>query len=206
MYKLVLLRHGESQWNLENRFTGWTDVDLTEKGILEGKSAGKVLKEKGFTFDIAYASVLKRALRTLNLALDEMDLLWIPIEKSWRLNMRETRRLVLGATLAIFASLSLSTAAKADSEAGFIMIGSGSESGGVYGTGSESDSGGPLWTGSSSESGGPFATGAESDSGGALQSESSSESGGARNAGSSSAATWGGNEQSMGRYVQYYGR
>lgn len=88
MYKVVLLRHGESQWNLENRFTGWTDVDLTEKGVQEGKSAGKVLKENGFTFDIAYASVLKRALRTLNLALDEMDLLWIPVIKSWRLNER----------------------------------------------------------------------------------------------------------------------
>jgi 2,3-bisphosphoglycerate-dependent phosphoglycerate mutase len=88
MYKLVLLRHGESQWNLENRFTGWTDVDLTPKGIQEAISAGKVLKEKGFTFDIAYASVLKRALRTLNLSLDEMDLLWIPVEKSWRLNER----------------------------------------------------------------------------------------------------------------------
>jgi 2,3-bisphosphoglycerate-dependent phosphoglycerate mutase len=88
MYKLVLLRHGESQWNLENRFTGWTDVDLTEKGIQEAKSAGKVLKEKGFTFDIAYVSVLKRALRTLYLALDEMDLLWIPDVKSWRLNER----------------------------------------------------------------------------------------------------------------------
>ena len=88
MYKVVLLRHGESQWNLENRFTGWTDVDLTEKGIQEAKNAGKVLKEKGFTFDIAYVSVLKRALRTLNLALDEMDLLWIPVVKSWRLNER----------------------------------------------------------------------------------------------------------------------
>jgi 2,3-bisphosphoglycerate-dependent phosphoglycerate mutase len=88
MYKVVLLRHGESQWNLENRFTGWTDVDLTEKGIQEAISAGKVLKEKGFTFDIAYVSVLKRALRTLNLALDQMDLLWIPVEKSWRLNER----------------------------------------------------------------------------------------------------------------------
>ncbi len=88
MYTVVLLRHGESQWNLENRFTGWTDVDLTEKGILEGISAGKVLKEKGFTFDIAYTSVLKRALRTLWLTLDEMDLLWIPVEKSWRLNER----------------------------------------------------------------------------------------------------------------------
>ena len=88
MYKVVLLRHGESQWNLDNRFTGWTDVDLTEKGISEGKSAGKVLKENGFTFDIAYTSVLKRALRTLWLTLDEMDLLWIPFVKSWRLNER----------------------------------------------------------------------------------------------------------------------
>ncbi len=88
MYKVVLLRHGESQWNLDNRFTGWTDVDLTDKGIREAISAGKILKEKGFTFDIAYVSVLKRALRTLNITLDEMDLLWIPIEKSWRLNER----------------------------------------------------------------------------------------------------------------------
>lgn len=88
MHTLVLLRHGESQWNLENRFTGWTDVDLTEKGIKEAINAGKVLKEKGFTFDIAYTSVLKRALRTLWLTLDEMDLLWIPFEKSWRLNER----------------------------------------------------------------------------------------------------------------------
>jgi 2,3-bisphosphoglycerate-dependent phosphoglycerate mutase len=88
MYTVVLLRHGESQWNLENRFTGWTDVDLTEKGIKEAVSAGKVLKEKGFKFDIAFASVLKRALRTLHLTLDEMDLLWIPVQKSWRLNER----------------------------------------------------------------------------------------------------------------------
>ena len=88
MYKVVLLRHGESQWNLDNRFTGWTDVDLTEKGIGEAKSAGKVLKEKGFTFDICYTSVLKRALRTMWLALDEMDLLWIPFIKDWRLNER----------------------------------------------------------------------------------------------------------------------
>ncbi len=88
MYRVVLLRHGESLWNLENRFTGWTDVDLTEKGIQEAISAGKVLKEKGFNFDIAYTSVLKRALRTLWLTLDEMDLLWIPVEKSWRLNER----------------------------------------------------------------------------------------------------------------------
>ena len=88
MYKVVLLRHGESQWNLDNRFTGWTDVDLTEKGRQEAKSAGVVLKEKGFDFDIAYTSVLKRALRTLWIALDEMDLLWIPVVKSWRLNER----------------------------------------------------------------------------------------------------------------------
>lgn len=88
MYKVVLLRHGESQWNLDNRFTGWTDVDITEKGMQEAKAAGKVLKENGFTFDIAYTSVLKRALRTLWIALDEMDLLWIPFVKSWRLNER----------------------------------------------------------------------------------------------------------------------
>lgn len=88
MYKLVLLRHGESAWNKENRFTGWTDVDLTEKGIEEARDAGKVLKEKGFEFDIAFVSVLKRALRTLWLTLEEMDQLWIPWEKSWRLNER----------------------------------------------------------------------------------------------------------------------
>lgn len=88
MYKLVLLRHGESAWNKENRFTGWTDVDLTEKGQSEARKAGKVLKENGFQFDIAYVSVLKRALRTLWLALEEMDQLWIPWEKSWRLNER----------------------------------------------------------------------------------------------------------------------
>ncbi len=88
MYKVVLLRHGESQWNLDNRFTGWTDVDLTEKGVAEAKNAGIVLKENGFTFDIAFTSVLKRALRTLWLSLDEMDLLWIPFVKSWRLNER----------------------------------------------------------------------------------------------------------------------
>ena len=88
MYKVVLLRHGESVWNKENRFTGWTDVDLSEKGVKEAKSAGKVLKEKGFTFDVAYTSVLKRAIRTLWLAQDEMDLLWIPVYKSWRLNER----------------------------------------------------------------------------------------------------------------------
>lgn len=88
MYKIVLLRHGESEWNLANRFTGWTDVDLTEKGIKEATDAGKVLKEKGFVFDIAYTSVLKRALRTMWIALDQMDLLWIPFVKSWRLNER----------------------------------------------------------------------------------------------------------------------
>jgi 2,3-bisphosphoglycerate-dependent phosphoglycerate mutase len=88
MYKLVLLRHGESAWNKENRFTGWTDVDLTEKGIQEAAKAGKVLKAEGFEFDIAYVSVLKRALRTLWLTLEEMDQLWIPWEKSWRLNER----------------------------------------------------------------------------------------------------------------------
>lgn len=88
MYKVVLLRHGESQWNLDNRFTGWTDVDLTEKGIMEAKNAGIVLKENGFTFDIAFTSVLRRALRTLWITLDEMDLLWIPVIKNWRLNER----------------------------------------------------------------------------------------------------------------------
>lgn len=88
MYKVVLLRHGESTWNKENRFTGWTDVDLTEQGTKEAKSSGRILKEEGYDFDIAYTSVLKRALRTLWIALDEMDRLWIPVEKSWRLNER----------------------------------------------------------------------------------------------------------------------
>lgn len=88
MIKLVLLRHGESIWNLENRFTGWTDVDLSEKGIKEAHQAGKWLKEAGFTFDIAYTSVLKRAIRTLWIVLDELDLMWIPIYNSWRLNER----------------------------------------------------------------------------------------------------------------------
>jgi 2,3-bisphosphoglycerate-dependent phosphoglycerate mutase len=88
MYKLVLLRHGESTWNKENRFTGWTDVDLTEKGELEAQNAGKLLKQEGFAFDLAYVSVLKRAIRTLNYALAEMDLLWVPVYKSWRLNER----------------------------------------------------------------------------------------------------------------------
>ncbi|MBN1150549.1 2,3-diphosphoglycerate-dependent phosphoglycerate mutase [candidate division WOR-3 bacterium] len=88
MYELTLLRHGESVWNKENRFTGWTDVDLSEKGVVEAHSAGKKLKEKGFVFDIAFASVLKRAIRTLWIALDEMDLMWIPVERNWRLNER----------------------------------------------------------------------------------------------------------------------
>ncbi|HJV02141.1 MAG TPA: 2,3-diphosphoglycerate-dependent phosphoglycerate mutase [Burkholderiaceae bacterium] len=88
MYKIVFMRHGESTWNLENRFTGWTDVDLTEKGIAEARAAGKVLKENGFTFDLAYTSVLKRAVRTLWLTLDEMDLMWLPIRNDWRLNER----------------------------------------------------------------------------------------------------------------------
>jgi 2,3-bisphosphoglycerate-dependent phosphoglycerate mutase len=88
MYKLVLLRHGESTWNKENRFTGWTDVDLSEKGAQEAHEAGRVLKEKGYTFDVAYTSVLKRAIRTLWIALDEMDLMWIPVHRHWRLNER----------------------------------------------------------------------------------------------------------------------
>lgn len=88
MYKVVLLRHGESVWNKENRFTGWTDVDLSEKGISEAKSAGEILKKEGFTFDIAYTSVLKRAIRTLWIAMDEMDLMWIPVIRNWRLNER----------------------------------------------------------------------------------------------------------------------
>ncbi len=88
MHKLVLLRHGESVWNKENRFTGWTDVDLSEKGLGEAKKAGQLLKQEGFTFDIAYTSVLKRAIRTLWITLDEMDLMWIPILNSWRLNER----------------------------------------------------------------------------------------------------------------------
>jgi 2,3-bisphosphoglycerate-dependent phosphoglycerate mutase len=88
MKTLVLLRHGESAWNKENRFTGWTDVDLSPKGVEEARYAGQLLKEGGYTFDVAYTSVLKRALRTLWLALDEMDLLWIPDFKTWRLNER----------------------------------------------------------------------------------------------------------------------
>ncbi len=86
--KLVLCRHGQSDWNLKNLFTGWTDVDLTEKGIAEARDAGTLLKEQGFRFDVAYTSVLKRAIRTLWLMLDEMDLMWIPVVRDWRLNER----------------------------------------------------------------------------------------------------------------------
>jgi 2,3-bisphosphoglycerate-dependent phosphoglycerate mutase len=86
--KLVLVRHGESQWNNENRFTGWTDVDLSDKGRTEAKQAGKQLKEEGFVFDFAYTSVLKRAIHTLWNVLDELDQAWLPVEKSWRLNER----------------------------------------------------------------------------------------------------------------------
>jgi 2,3-bisphosphoglycerate-dependent phosphoglycerate mutase len=88
MYKVVLLRHGESTWNKENRFTGWTDVDLSEKGLAEAKKAGQVLKKEGYTFNLAYTSVLKRAIRTLWITLDEMDLMWIPVIRNWRLNER----------------------------------------------------------------------------------------------------------------------
>jgi 2,3-bisphosphoglycerate-dependent phosphoglycerate mutase len=88
MHKLVLLRHGESQWNLENRFTGWHDVNLTEQGEREGKEAGRLLKAEGFEFDLAYCSVLTRAIRTLWLALTEMDQVWIPVHREWRLNER----------------------------------------------------------------------------------------------------------------------
>jgi 2,3-bisphosphoglycerate-dependent phosphoglycerate mutase len=86
--KLVLLRHGESIWNKEDRFTGWTDVDLSDKGITEAKGAGRTLREKDYIFDVAFTSVLKRAIRTLWLVLDEMDLMWIPVYRSWRLNER----------------------------------------------------------------------------------------------------------------------
>ena len=86
MKKIVLLRHGESAWNKENRFTGWTDVDLTEKGIAEAEKAGQLLIDNDFQFDKAYTSYLKRAVKTLNVVLDRMDQDWIPVEKSWRLN------------------------------------------------------------------------------------------------------------------------
>jgi len=88
MIKLVLVRHGESLWNMENRFTGWKDIDLSEKGILEATKAGKTLKENEYFFDKAYTSVLKRAIRTLWIVLDEMDLMWLPVENTWRLNER----------------------------------------------------------------------------------------------------------------------
>ncbi len=86
--KLVLIRHGESTWNEENRFTGWTDVDLTARGRAEAKRGGQLLRAEGFTFDVAFTSVLKRAIRSLWIVLDEMDLMWIPVQKSWRLNER----------------------------------------------------------------------------------------------------------------------
>jgi 2,3-bisphosphoglycerate-dependent phosphoglycerate mutase len=88
MFRLVLLRHGESTWNRENRFTGWVDVDLTEKGREEAREAGRLMAEQKYEFDVAFTSVLKRAIRTLWIALDEMDMMWIPVHKSWRLNER----------------------------------------------------------------------------------------------------------------------
>lgn len=88
MHKVVLLRHGESVWNKENRFTGWTDVDLSEKGMKEAADGGQLLKKEGWVFDIAYTSVLKRAIRTLWIVMDKMDLMWIPVIRSWRLNER----------------------------------------------------------------------------------------------------------------------
>src|SRR5471030_3179660 len=88
MHRVVLLRHGESTWNKENRFTGWHDVDLTDRGVAEAREAGRLLKEGGYVFDIAYTSVLKRAIKTLGIALDTLDQLWIPVTKSWKLNER----------------------------------------------------------------------------------------------------------------------
>ena len=88
MIKLVLLRHGQSTWNLENRFTGWTDVDLSPQGVKEAKSAGKIMKEEGYVFDAVHTSVLKRAVRTTWLVMDEMELMWLPVYNSWRLNER----------------------------------------------------------------------------------------------------------------------
>jgi 2,3-bisphosphoglycerate-dependent phosphoglycerate mutase len=88
MKKLVLIRHGESDWNRENRFTGWTDVDLSEKGLAEAHEGGRVLKAEGYVFDVAHTSVLKRAIRTLWIVLDEMELMWIPVHRTWRLNER----------------------------------------------------------------------------------------------------------------------
>ena len=88
VHKLVLLRHGESQWNRENRFTGWTDVDLSEAGVAEARAAGGLMKSQGHRFDLAFTSVLRRAIRTLWIALDELDQMWLPVEKNWRLNER----------------------------------------------------------------------------------------------------------------------
>ena len=88
MIKLVLIRHGESIWNKENKFTGWTDVDLSEDGLIEARKAGQILKKNGYTFDLAYTSVLKRAIRTLWIALHELNIMWIPVYKSWKLNER----------------------------------------------------------------------------------------------------------------------
>ena len=88
MHKLVLLRHGESGWNRENRFTGWTDVDLSAQGVEEARACGRLLRSQGYAFDLAFTSVLKRAIRTLHLALEELDQLWLPVEKDWRLNER----------------------------------------------------------------------------------------------------------------------
>ena len=88
MRKIVLVRHGQSEWNLENRFTGWTDVELSANGLGEARRAGEILKENGYLFDVAYTSVLKRAIRTLWIILDQMDLMWIPVHKSWMLNER----------------------------------------------------------------------------------------------------------------------
>ena len=88
MKKLVLLRHGESEWNKQNRFTGWTDIDLSARGVIEAEEAGKILKDNNYTFDIAYTSLLKRGIRTLWIVLDKMDLMWVPVFRSWRLNER----------------------------------------------------------------------------------------------------------------------
>lgn len=88
MYKIVLLRHGESTWNQDNRFTGWTDVDLSERGLVEANRAGETLKAEGYVFDVAFTSVLKRAIRTLWITLDKLDLMWIPVVRCWRLNER----------------------------------------------------------------------------------------------------------------------
>jgi 2,3-bisphosphoglycerate-dependent phosphoglycerate mutase len=88
MYKLVLIRHGESTWNKENRFTGWTDVDLSDKGREEARAAGQLLKHEGYAFDLVFTSLLKRAIRTSNIVLDELDQLWLPVQRSWRLNER----------------------------------------------------------------------------------------------------------------------